>query len=122
MAGLKDKLINQGSNLTAMDGVTPSTLVNASKASANSSRLHYKPATDGYSLDGNPASVAGTDKAQYIRMDSPLKTSTFLDTGYTNPSILDNQPGAYYANGEKLSGRYRNSAPEGRGSLVDDNP
>lgn len=122
MAGLKDKLVNQGSVYTSMDGVTPSILVNASKATANSSKLHYQSATDGYSLDGIPGNVATTAKSQYIRMDSPLKTSTFLDQGYTNPSILDNQPGAYYANGEKLGGRYHNSAPEGRGFLVDDTP
>ena len=122
MAGLLDKLQNQGSDFTAYNGGTPSKLVNADKATANNSRLHYTPATDGYSLDGNPATVATTDKGDYIRMDSPLKTTTFLDAGTTSPSILDNQPGAYYANGEKLSGRYSNSAPEGRGGLVDDNP
>lgn len=122
MAGLKDKLTTGGSNLTYYDGSTPSKLVNADKATANNSRLHYKSPTDGYSLDGNPSAVAGADKGDYIRMDSPLKTTTFLDPGVTNPSILDNQPGTYYANGEKLRGRYHLSAPEGRGGLVDDNP
>jgi hypothetical protein len=122
MSGLLDKLQNQGSDYTAYDGTTPSKLVNADKATANNSRLHYTPATDGYSLDGNPATVSTTDKGDYIRMDSPLKTTTFLDAGTTSPSILDNQPGAYYANGEKLRGRYHNSAPEGRGGFVDDNP
>jgi len=124
MSGLLDKLTSTGggSDYTAYDGLTPSKLLNADKSTANASRLHYKPATDGYSLDGNPAAVGGNGKNDYIRMDSPLKTTTFLDPGVTNPSILDNQPGAYYANGEKLRGRYHLSAPEGRGGYVDDNP
>jgi len=124
MSGLKDKLTSTGggSDLTYYNGATPSKLVNADKATANNSRLHYKSPTDGYSLDGNPSAVAGANKGDYIRMDGPLKTTTFLDTGVTNPSILDNQAGAYYANGEKLAGRYSQTAPEGRGGYVDDNP
>ena len=69
---LKNKLTNNGSNLTAFNGSTPSTMSGAS----DQSKLH-----DEYSLNGNP--------------NVPTKPSpSQLDlNGLTPPKYTDNLPG-----------------------------
>jgi hypothetical protein len=69
---LKNKLTNNGSNLTAFNGSTPSTMSGAS----NQSKLH-----DEYSLNGNPNILSKPSPSQ-------------LDlNGLTPPKYTDNLPG-----------------------------
>jgi hypothetical protein len=69
---LKNKLTNNGSNLTAFNGSTPSTMSGAS----DQSKLH-----DEYSLNGNPNILSKPSPSQ-------------LDlNGLTPPKYTDNLPG-----------------------------
>lgn len=70
--GLKDKLTNDGSNLSQFDGTTPPLTVVGGTAQ---STLHYE-----YSINGNP-SLTGF----------PTPSSLDLD-GVTPPKYLDNPP------------------------------
>jgi len=70
--GLKDKLIQQGSNLTAYNGATPPVMGGASKQS----KLH-----DEYSINGNPTIL---NKPQPSTLDLQ---------GLTPPKYTDNLPG-----------------------------
>lgn len=70
--GLKDKLAQNGSNLTQWNGSTPSTMPGSSKQS----RLH-----DEYSINGNP------------NMGGKPNPSTLDLNGVTPPKYTDNLPG-----------------------------
>ena len=104
---LLNKLQVQGSDLTYWDGNTPPPLKNTSKTQTQMHWAGPTAATDGYSLDGNPN--LQTQKADYFRMDSPLKSAVVV---LPPPSQLD------FSNGELTPGRYKLGAPEGRGFLV----
>lgn len=70
--GLLDQLQNNGSNLTSLNGATPSNMPGASDLSP----LHYE-----YSLNGTP-----------IMLKKPSPSQLDLD-GLTPPKYTDNLPG-----------------------------
>lgn len=70
--GLKDKLIQQGSNLSDYDGATPPAMPGA----ASNSRLHYQ-----YSINGVPF-INGKPNPSVLDLD-----------GVTPPKYTDNLPG-----------------------------
>jgi hypothetical protein len=104
---LINRLQSQGSDLTYWDGTTPPPLKNTEKTQTQMHFAGPTAPTDGYSLDGSPN--LQIQKADYFRYDSPQKGATIV---LPPPSQLD------FSNGELTGGRYKLSAPEGRGFLV----
>lgn len=104
---LLNKLQVQGSDLTFWDGNTPPPLKNTEKTQTQMHWAGPTAPTDGYSLDGGPN--LQIQKADYFRYDGPQKAAVIV---LPPPSQLD------FSNGELIPGRYKFSAPEGRGFLV----
>ena len=87
--GLKDKLANQGSNLTKHNGSTPADMPGASKQS----KLH-----DEYSLNGNP-----------FQQKKPAPSD--LDLNGVKPTGPLNDPGYGTINDSFSKGEYLNNLP-----------
>ena len=89
--GLLDLLTNQGSNLTAYDGKTPTINPLATKQS----KLHADGSQAGYSLDGSNKFLTNTDYQAYLDgVVNALPQPSQLDLNGATPSkYLDNPPG-----------------------------
>lgn len=84
--GLKDKLLAQGSNLTAFDGATPST----NPLATQQSKMHYT-----YSVNGADFGTVNNQYQQYLDgVTNVLPAPSTLDLNGVTPSkYLDNPPG-----------------------------
>jgi len=84
--GLKDKLLQQGSNLTAFDGNTPPT----NPLATQQSKMHYT-----YSINGIDFSSVNSQYQQYLDgVPNILPSPSNLDlNGATPPKYTDNLPG-----------------------------
>lgn len=94
--GLKDTLINKGSNLTPYDGATPPTNLLATKASLLHAGVLGQP---GYSLDGNFAFQMGRAYGAYDDGDprNNLPRPSQLDrNGVTPPKYKNPETGVTY--------------------------
>lgn len=90
--GLKDRLEQNGSNLSAYDGSTPGTNV----LTTNQSTLHAGASGQpGYSLSGVNASVVNGQYQQYLDgapNSLPQPSSLDLNNGFTPSQYLLNPP------------------------------
>jgi hypothetical protein len=88
--GLLDKLTNEGSSVSTLNGITPPINILATQLS----KLHADGNAPGYSLNGDQVSVV---TAQYNSYDdgvpNQIPLPSFLDlNGATPPKYLDNLP------------------------------
>lgn len=88
--GLKDRLEQNGSNLSAYDGGTPP----VNPLATNQSRLHANAnGSPGYSLYGADASIVNTQYQQYQDgAPNSLPFPSFLDMNSNNPTPYLNNP------------------------------